>query len=197
MMGTPTQEWLTRPCNLQVYWDTAQDEYRKDVVKHVSRVTPRGGTVWEVGCGPGVNLCNIKMARPDLRVVGTDVNPYMHNGAIQYSPRTEVYFGRERFEGPVDTILGVFSFAYYEPGELVHFLAEHIPHIPAFIFMEPVPDEPHTIRWYEAEPSYYAHAYADILDRFGGYDTQIFPCTMGRGKIKACHSETLVALRQP
>lgn len=47
----------------------------KKIVEEVSRRAPKGGTVVDLGCGPGSILRMLRVVRPDLRLIGVDIDP--------------------------------------------------------------------------------------------------------------------------
>ncbi len=47
----------------------------KKIVEEVSRRAPKNGTVIDLGCGPGSVLRMLRVARPDLRLIGVDIDP--------------------------------------------------------------------------------------------------------------------------
>lgn len=47
----------------------------KKIVKEVSRRAPQNGTVLDLGCGPGSILRMLRMERPDLELIGVDIDP--------------------------------------------------------------------------------------------------------------------------
>lgn len=65
---TPLYEVFVRPV-MQRVW--------KRITEEVSARTPQGGSVIDLGCGPGSLLRMLRRRRPDLRLTGTDIDPAM------------------------------------------------------------------------------------------------------------------------
>ena len=63
---TPVYEWLARPF-IGKTWRAMTEEV-------VTRI-PEGGSVTDVGCGPGTVLRHIAGQRPDLLLEGFDIDP--------------------------------------------------------------------------------------------------------------------------
>ncbi len=63
---TPLYEFTVKPFMYRTW---------KRIVEEVSRRAPKDGTVVDLGCGPGSILRMLRAARPDLRLIGVDVDP--------------------------------------------------------------------------------------------------------------------------
>jgi SAM-dependent methyltransferase len=82
------------------------------VADAVQRFVPGGGTVVEIGCGPGAMLADVAAARPDASFLGLDVEPEMvahaqraHSGAGLSFAVADV--GRDRLPVSCDLVLAV------------------------------------------------------------------------------------------
>jgi len=62
------------------------------VADAVSRFVPHGGTVVEIGCGPGAMLADLAAQRPDASFVGVDVEPEMVAHARKAHPGPRLSF---------------------------------------------------------------------------------------------------------
>lgn len=65
---TPFYEALTRPFASRIW---------TRVMENIAMRTPKNGTVVDLGCGPGTVLRLLRAKRPDLRLIGTDIDPAM------------------------------------------------------------------------------------------------------------------------
>lgn len=65
---TPVYEALARPFASRIWTKIAED---------VVTMAPKGGTVVDLGCGPGTVLLLLRAKRPDLTLIGTDIDPAM------------------------------------------------------------------------------------------------------------------------
>lgn len=62
------------------------------IAREAARRTPHAGRVVELGCGPGAVLRLLRRARPDLELVGTDIDPGILRIARQKSADSRIVF---------------------------------------------------------------------------------------------------------
>ena len=65
---TPLYESLVRPFSGRIW---------REIAREATGRAPQGGTVVDLGCGPGTVLRFLKELRPDLTLAGTDIDPAM------------------------------------------------------------------------------------------------------------------------
>jgi trans-aconitate methyltransferase len=78
----------------------------------VQRFVPSGGTVVEIGCGPGAILADVAARRPDASFLGLDVEPEMVAHAQRTHPGPGLSFavanvGRDRLPVRCDLVFAV------------------------------------------------------------------------------------------
>jgi cyclopropane fatty-acyl-phospholipid synthase-like methyltransferase len=61
----------------------------KDTFAYLLETLPQGGTVLELGCGPGNVVKYLRTQRPDLHFLGIDLAPEMLNAARAQNPEAE------------------------------------------------------------------------------------------------------------
>ena len=66
--------WADMPINMPAYWRGLVATHRVVFCDAISEATPLGKSVMDFGCGPGATLAVLHLKRPDLRLLGVDVN---------------------------------------------------------------------------------------------------------------------------
>ena len=132
------QEWNPR---LPDYWRSLTHPYRHRIVEHVSKNTPLDGTVIEFGCSVGINLFLLKLKRPDIKLIGYDLNAQARNLAMLLVEPWGVEIHdvpKKSDEIPlVDVIYTTFTLAYIEYPQILEYLKAFIIRSKTIILGEP------------------------------------------------------------
>lgn len=132
------QEWNPR---LQDYWKTWTHPYRHRIIEHISKYTPLDGTVIEFGCAIGINLYLLKLKRPDIKLIGFELNAHARN----YAELLTEEWGVEIKDAPknsndipeADVIFSTFTLAYLEYPHILEYLKAFIIRSKTIILGEP------------------------------------------------------------
>jgi len=132
------EEWNPR---LADYWRTWTHPYRHKVIEHVSKHTPLDGTVLEFGCAIGINLFLLKLKRPDIKLIGYDLNDRARNYAsllvedwdvdIREAPKTSDDIPK------ADVIYTTFTLAYMQYPHILEYLKAFIIRSNVMVLGEP------------------------------------------------------------
>ncbi len=82
--------------------------YHEIIAELVTELAPAGGTVADLGCGPGQTLGRIAELRPDLNLVGVDGDQVCLNLSAERAPSAELKLGditsSDASVGPCDVV---------------------------------------------------------------------------------------------
>jgi SAM-dependent methyltransferase len=94
----------------------------KDTFDPLLRTLPLGGTVLELGCGPGNVVKYIKSKRADLQIMGIDLAPEMIRAATKLNPDAAFKIldirHADEIEGHFDAVIAAFCIPYLSPDNL-------------------------------------------------------------------------------
>lgn len=109
---TPLYEALVRPFMGRMWWRIAGE---------VARRAPQGGSVADLGCGPGSILRRIRRLRPDIALMGTDIDPMMIRIAERRAQGQQITFAIASIEKQpvpdqsVDLAMSTLMFHHLQP----------------------------------------------------------------------------------
>jgi len=79
----PSAHWnFLTPLYETIFWPLTGSTWKR-IAREASNVTQQGGSVIDLGCGPGTVLRLLRHQRPDLNLNGIDIDPVM----IRYAKR--------------------------------------------------------------------------------------------------------------
>lgn len=176
--------WQTEVSSPLEAWHSFNHPYRQQIVEVIEQHLPYRGSVMEVGCGPGINLFRLHLARPDAILYGVDINEPLAGWAKRLLRDAAMIYAGNVLDFPpsnlIHVLFSVYTAAYFLPSQLSDYLTWARGVTEAVIFVEPTDtaptpnDELHPIV-YAAKPTpIFMHPYPELLRR-DGWHVRVIP----------------------